>query len=121
LFAADLHGALEGKGLGSFRDMEELTAFADYKLPQVLRHVGALDYSMGLTEKVDRMICLDPGSEEEVEIRTNTIWAVELIHREMKRLGKEVSASQIDRLLWNLGQDDEFRARPYHRTLTIFY
>jgi len=121
LFAADLHGALKGKGLGSFSDMEELTAFADYKLPQVLRHVGALDYSPGLAERVDRMVYLKAGSEEEVEIRANTIWAVELICREMKRLGKEVSASQIDWLLWNLGQDDEFRARPYHRTLTIFY
>jgi hypothetical protein len=121
LFASDLHGALEGKRLGSFGDMEELTAFADYKLPQVLRHVGALEYSPGLAERVDRMVYLKAGSEEEVEIRANTIWAVQLIHREMKRLGKEVRASQIDWLLWNLGQDDEFRARPYHRTLTIFY
>ena len=121
LFAADLHGALSGKGLGSFSDMEELTAFADYKLPQVLRHVGALEYSPGLAERVDRMVYLNAGSEEEVEIRANTIWAVELICREMKRLGKEVSASQIDWLLWNLGQDHEFRAKPYHRTVTIFY
>jgi hypothetical protein len=121
LFAADLHGALEGKGLGSFSDMEELTAFADYKLPQVLRHVGVLEYAPALMEKVDRMIYLDPGSEEEVEIRANTIWAVELICREMKRLGKDVTASEIDWLLWNLGQDDQFRAKPYHRTVTTFY
>jgi hypothetical protein len=121
LFAADLHGALEGKGLGSFSDMEELTAFADYKLPQVLRHVGALEYSPGLAERVDRKIYLKAGSEDEVEIRANTIWAVELICREMKRLGKDVTASEIDWLLWNLGQDDQFRAKPYHRTLTTFY
>jgi hypothetical protein len=121
LFAADLHGALGGKGLGSYSDMEELTAFADYKLPQVLRHVGALGYSPGLAERVDRMAHLDPGSEEEVEIRANTIWAVELIRREMKRLGKHVIASEIDWLLWNLGQNDRFRAKPYHRTITIFY
>jgi hypothetical protein len=121
LFAADLHGVLEGKGLGSFSDMEELTAFADYKLPQVLRHVGALEYSPGLAERVDRMVYLKAGSEDEVEIRANTIWAVELICREMKRLGKDVTASEIDWLLWNLGQDDQFRAKPYHRTLTIFY
>jgi hypothetical protein len=121
LFAADLHGALGGKGLGSFSDMEELTAFADYKLPQVLRHVGALEYSPGLAERVDRKIYLKAGSEDEVEIRANTIWAVELIHREMKRLGKDVTASEIDWLLWNLGQDDQFRAKPYHRTVTTFY
>jgi hypothetical protein len=47
--------------------------------------------------------------------------AVELIRQEMNRLGKEVTASQIDWLLWNLGQDDRFRAKPYHRTVTTFY
>jgi len=121
LFAADLYGALGGKGLGSFRDIEQLTAFADYKLPQVLRHVGMFEYAPGLAEKVDRMIYLDPGSEEEVEIRASTIWAVELIRQAVKRLGKDVHASEIDWLLWNLGQDDRFRAKPYHRTVTIFY
>jgi hypothetical protein len=121
LFAADLHGALGGKGLGSFCDMKELTAFADYKLPQVLRHVGALDYSQGLAEKVDLMVPLDPGSEEEIEIRANTIWAVELVRQEMERLGREVHASEIDWLLWNLGQEDTYRAKPYHRTVTTFY
>jgi len=39
----------------------------------------------------------------------------------MKRLGKDVTASEIDWLLWNLGQDDQFRAKPYHRTVTTFY
>jgi len=121
LFAADLHGALRGKGLGGLRDIMELTAFADYKLPQVLRHVGVLEYSSGLAEKVDRVIHIDPGSEEEVEIRANTIWAVELIRQEMERFGKGVRASEIDWLLWNLGQDDAFRAKPYHRTVTIYY
>ena len=121
LFAADLHGALGGKGLGSFRDIKELTAFADYKLPQVLRHIGVFEYAPGLAQRVDRMMHLDPGSEEEVEIRASTIWAVELIRQAMKRLGKDVHASEIDWLLWNLGQDDAFRAKPYHRTVTIFY
>jgi hypothetical protein len=121
LFAADLHGALGGKGLGSFSDLKEVTAFADYKLPQVLRHLGVFEYAHGLADKVDRMIHLLPGSEEEVEIRANTVWAVELIRQEMKRLGREVLASEIDWLLWNLGQDDHFRAKPYHRTVTIFY
>jgi len=121
LFVADLHGALGGKGLGSFRDIEQLTAFADYKLPQVLRHAGVLEYALALMEKVDRMVQLDPGSEEEVEIRASTIWAVELIRQEMKRFGKDVHASEIDWLLWNLGQDDSYRAKPYHRTVTIFY
>jgi hypothetical protein len=121
LLAADIHGAFKGKGWGGFDDMEKLTAFADYKLPQVLRHVGGLHYAAPLAEKIDGLIHLDPGSPEEVEIRANTIWAVESMRQEMERLGKKLMAHEIDWLLWNLGQDDEFRKKPYHRTVTIYY
>jgi hypothetical protein len=121
LFAADLHGAFAGKSWGRFGDMEELTAFADYKLPQVLRQVGVLQYESSLAEKVDRLIMLAPGSPEEVEIRANTVLAVELIKEELERVGKKLKAYEIDWLLWNLGQDDRFRKKPYHRTLSIFY
>jgi hypothetical protein len=121
LLAADIYGAFAGKGWGDFGDMEKLTAFADYKLPQVLRHVGVLDYSARLAERIDGLIYLDPGSPEEVEIRANTIWAVEMIRQELERLGRKLRAFEIDWILWNLGQDDEFRRKPYHRTVTIFY
>ena len=39
ILAADLFGAFNGKKWGRFTDMDQLTAFADYKLPQVLRHL----------------------------------------------------------------------------------
>jgi hypothetical protein len=121
LLAADIHGAFGGEGWGTFTDMEKLTAFADYKLPQVLRHVGVLDYAAPLAEMIDGLVYLDPGSPEEVEIRANTIWAVELMRQEMERLGRKLMAYEIDWILWNLGQDDEFRQKPYHRTVTIYY
>jgi hypothetical protein len=121
LLAADIHGAFGGKGWGDFGDMEKLTSFADYKLPQVLRHVGVLDYAAPLAERIDGLLYLDPGSPEEVEIRANTIWAVELMRQEMERLGRKLMAYEIDWILWNLGQDDEFRQKPYHRTVTIYY
>jgi hypothetical protein len=121
LLAADIHGAFGGKGWGGFDDMEKLTAFADYKLPQVLRHVGALNYDASLAQRIDGLIYLEPGSLEEVEIRANTIWAVELMRQEVERLGKKLMAYEIDWLLWNLGQDEGFRQKPYHRTVTIFY
>jgi hypothetical protein len=70
---------------------------------------------------VDARVLLEPGSPEEVEIRAATIVAVDTIRRELRRLGKERRAFEIDWILWNLGQDDEYRARPYHRTVTIFY
>jgi hypothetical protein len=121
IFAADLNGAFDGKDRANFADIDKLTAFADYKLPQVLRHLGIFDYSQPLEEKVDQEIYLEAGCPEEVEIRANTIWAVELIRRELERIGKVLRAFEIDWILWNLGQHGEFKVRPYHRTLTIFY
>lgn len=98
-----------------------LTAFADYKLPQVLRHIGVLRYTGDLSERVDRGILLESGSPEEVEIRANTLWAVELIRRKLRESGNNLRAFEIDWILWNLGQEERFRAKPYHRTVTIFY
>jgi len=121
LFAADLYGSLQGKEWGFFHDIDLVTAFADYKLPQVLRHIGVLRYEKALAQKVDHHTLLDAGSPEEVEIRANTIWAVELIRQELLVRGKNLKAMEIDWILWHLGQQEDYRTHPYHRTLTVFY
>jgi len=121
IFAADLHGAFNGREWGSFNDIDSLTAFADYKLPQVLRHVGILRYAQALAQKVDQRMLLTPGSPDEVEIRANTIWAVELMRQELEQTGARLRAFEIDWILWNMGQDLAFMARPYHRTVSIYY
>ncbi|HUU42070.1 MAG TPA: queuosine salvage family protein [Desulfatiglandales bacterium] len=121
IFAADLHGAFGGKDWGCFKNIHELTAFADYKLPQVLRHLGILRYREDLAKKVDQEIYLEAGGPEEVEIRANTIWAVELIRGALSGLGKDLKSFEIDWILWNMGQQNAFKAKPYHRTVTIFY
>ncbi|MBI1741508.1 hypothetical protein HYR54_00385 [Candidatus Acetothermia bacterium] len=121
IFVADLHVAFQGKSWGEFFDIDQLTAFADYKLPQVLRHLGILKYSTSLAERVDRQELIAPGSLEEVEIRAHTLWAVELIRRGLAALNYSLRAYEIDWLLWNLGQEDTYRAKPYHRTVTIYY
>jgi len=121
IFAADLYAAFAGKDWGSFKDMDSLTAFADYKLPQVLRHVGILRYERALEHRVDNGIFLEAGSPEEIEIRANTIWVVELIRQELTQMGKKLRAFEIDWILWNLGQQSQFKAKPYHKTVTTFY
>ena len=121
IFAADLYGAFDGKNWGYFKDIDKLAAFADYKLPQVLRHVGILRYERALEHKVDHGIFLEAGSPEEIEIRANTIWAVELIRQGLVQMGKELRAFEIDWILWNLGQESQFKAKPYHKTVTTFY
>lgn len=121
IFAADLYGAFNGRKWGCFGDMERLTAFADYKLPQVLRHLGIMHYGESLAKKVDQKALLEPGSAEEVEIRANTLWTVELIRQQLECTGKVLRAFEIDWILWNMGQEDAFRQKPYHRTRTVFY
>lgn len=121
ILAADLFGSFRGKKWGGFSDMELLTAFPDYKLPQVLRHLGIFQYSEELARQIDSMSLIPAGSPEEIEIRANTVWAVELLRQELSRSGKKRRAYEIDWILWNLGQDDAFREKPYHRTVTIFY
>jgi hypothetical protein len=121
IFVADLHGTFQGKDWGAFEDMDQLTAFADYKLPQVLRHLGILQYEKELARKVDAGILLEPGGPEEVEIRSNTIWAVERLRKEMSRRGQDLRAFEIDGILWNMGQEDRYRTKPYHKVRTIYY
>ena len=120
-WAADLFGAFNGNKWGRFSDLDSLTAFADYKLPQVLRHLGVLRYEDALAKKVDQKTLIVAGSPEEVEIRANTIWAVELIRQELHAMGNPLNAFEIDWILWNLGQYDRHGIKPYHRTITIFY
>ncbi|MBW2035320.1 MAG: queuosine salvage family protein [Deltaproteobacteria bacterium] len=71
ILTADLYGAFNGKKWGSFTDMDKITAFADYKLPQVLRHLGIMRYTESLTQKVDQELMLEAGCPEEIEIRAN--------------------------------------------------
>jgi Potential Queuosine, Q, salvage protein family len=118
---ADLRGAFGGKQWGAFTDFDQLTIFADYKLPQLLRHFGVLEYHPTLAERIDKQELLEPGSEEEVQIRATTIWACEVLRQTINAAGYEpVTAADIDLQLWLLSQDT-MNMRPYHRVRTIYY
>jgi hypothetical protein len=121
IFAFDVFTAFCGKKWGGFGDMDQLTAFADYKLPQVLRELGIISYLPSLAARVDAMHHLQPGSKEEVEIRAMTVWAVEELKKGFKDYGRNLTSPQVDNWLWQLGQQDAFRKRPFHRCRTIFY
>ena len=69
---ASLSRPCSGKGLGAFDDMGELTMFADYRVPQLLRDAGVMVYSEHLATIVDKGIELLAGSEEETQIRCNS-------------------------------------------------
>lgn len=121
ILVADLHGAFGGQGLGAFDDLEILTAFADYKVPQVLRRLGILVYDDELAEAVDNRRLIPMGSPKEIEIRAATVWACELLRRALARRSRNVRAFEVDWMLWLLGQSLPADTQPYHRTYTVFY
>lgn len=121
ILVADLYGAFAGRGPGSFNDLAALTAFADYKVPQVLRQHGVLRYTPELAERIRRYDLLPPDSDEELEIRAGTIWGVELLRQALERRGTSLRAFEIDWALWQSGQALTADVEPYHRTLTVFY
>ncbi len=98
-------------------NLDKLTAYADYKLPQVLRMCGIFNYSIILAGKVDSMTEILHDSGEEIEIRAATIWAVELLRQKIGNL----SAGEIDNTMWIISQGIQNESKPYHRTRTIFY
>jgi hypothetical protein len=119
--ACDVYGASSGRAWGNLAELDHLTAFADYKIPQVLRALGILNYSEPLARSVDNLVPLAPGREWEIEIRAATIWAVEYLRRALAERGVTLRPFEIDWHLWELGQQLPPDTRPYHRTRTIYY
>jgi len=99
----------------------ELTAFADYKVPQLLRKFGILEYTKELTDKIDNKVEIPSGSDEEIEIRANTIWAIELATKILKEKFLQANAAKVDGIFWFKGQIKSPDNKPYHRTKTIWY
>ncbi|MEA2438811.1 MAG: hypothetical protein QOH76_235 [Thermoleophilaceae bacterium] len=102
-------------GVASFDDLDRLTIFADNLVPHVLRVDGVLRYETSLAAAIDREELLPVGEQEE-EIRACAVHACELI---AARLG--VPPRVLDTWLWNRGQERRYKARPRHRTRTVFY
>jgi hypothetical protein len=102
-------------GIAEFEDLDALTIFADNLVPHVLRVDGVLRYHSELAAPIDRGVLLPPGGQE-TEIRACAVHACELI---AARLG--VAPRVLDTWLWDRGQEPRYKARPRHRTRTVYY
>jgi putative queuosine salvage protein len=112
--AADLHLA----GAADFTaDLHRLTLFADNLVPHVLRLDGILDLDPQLTARIEREELLQHGSPEEVELRAGAVHAAELICRERP----DLTAQQVDQLLWNKGGGARYKAVPRPRARCTAY
>jgi hypothetical protein len=121
IVAADLFGAFGGQAWGALKNLDALTCFADYKLPQILRRWGILRYSDALAQTIDARVEIRAGREEEIEIRAATIVAVERMKEALHARSIMLHSVQIDWALWAAAQGAPPDGKPYHRTRTIYY
>lgn len=121
IFIGDLWGSFAGRGLGAFEDIGELTMFADYRVPQLLRGADILRYSGRLAPIIDTCRQIEPGSAYEVELRAATIQAVERLRDRLAGQGRAMTTLELDWYLWHQAEAHKDQLKPHHRTLTIFY
>jgi len=122
LLASDLSLALDGRGLGQFDDLDQLTIFADNLVPHVLRLEGILEYSESLNQDIDAECLIPAGSDEEIEIRACCVYAVELMIETAAESGVNWTARDVDQVLWHQGQTPRYKkSDKRHRTRTPFY
>jgi len=118
--ALDLSVAWGRHGNPPLSGLEELTAFADYRIPQALRHLGILRFATELASAVDMEEELARGSAEEVEIRAASIQAVDRMVTAARQAGRQTTAWEVDWHLWKLSHQPSVRMK-HHRTRTVYY
>lgn len=91
----------------------ELTAFADYQIPNILRAMGVLTYADDLAQRIDGFEPIDENSHDEKAIRAASILAVEKI---AEATGSNVAA--VDHYLWTRRKEAQ---TPFHLTFTTAY
>ncbi|XP_068223348.1 queuosine 5'-phosphate N-glycosylase/hydrolase isoform X2 [Palaemon carinicauda] len=130
ILAADIWMLYRGEGLGAFVDIDKLTIFADYRVPQAMVYFGALKYSDELMDKLKKEMLFQNGDSEEVEIRGCSMHAAELIVEETRKILKAgglptagLNSIKVDYFLWDyrLMHAEELNSTPYHRVRCIYY
>ena len=99
-------------------DYSHLVGCADYKIPQVMRGLGILEYSDKLSNIIDSKKEIDVNSEYEVEIRANMLVVIDLIKN---KLEDRVCAIDINDYICKQGRNKNIELKPYHLTRNTNY
>lgn len=132
ILIGDIYALTQGEGLGCFHDLNDsITMFADYRVPQVLVHFGAMTYKEQLMEDLKNNKILTNGEPAEVEIRGASIYIVEVVKgkvlNEMKKhpelSTKHVNSILLDHFLWDYRRANAKMLNyiPFHKTYSIYY
>ena len=99
-------------------DYSHLIGCSDYKIPQVMRGLGILEYHKKLETMVDNKKQLEENSDFEVEIRASMLVAINQIK---KQLNDQMSAIAINDYIWLQSKNRMISLKPYHLTRTVNY
>lgn len=146
ILVADLWACFNGESYGAFSDIDKITMFADYRVPQMLISLGALCCSPSVATAIKRHKIIESGSSWEVQLRGRhptfpgigepkefpdrstacSIWCVELMQREILKRdpSTHVNAILIDFFLYDTMKELEAAGEepfPHHRTRSIWY
>lgn len=96
----------------------DFTAYSDYRLPQILRQLGVLEYTPVLAGLVDSQVLLNDVADVEDTIRAATVLACEKL-----ALTAGVRATDVDCYLFLKSRDADFMdgIRPFHLVETTHY
>lgn len=130
ILVADIWAVCGGQGYGEFSDIDTVTMFADYRIPQALVYLGCMDYSDELMQLLKKDHVFKSGDREEMEIRGCCIWTVELIVEKVKKIleledvkDTQVNSIIIDEYLWEYRRQFESKTKhvPFHKVRSIYY
>ena len=99
-------------------DYSHLVGCSDYKIPQVMRGLGILEYSDKLSNIIDNKKEIEVNSEYEIEIRANMLVVIDLIK---EKLENKVCAIDINDYIWSQGRNKNIELKPYHLTRNTNY
>ncbi len=132
LFVSQVYGRFQNKEDLPIKkeSLDNITVFADYRLPQTLIEMGIIKPSGRLLSRLYKNSELESGSGKELELRAATIVASDLLVEALnKERDDKLTALHIDYLLWSCGRGslkimDEVMISPmpnHHRTFTTDY
>lgn len=124
ILVADVWAAFEGHGWGSFDDVDCVTMFADYRVPQILVHLGIIKYDEKVLSALRANPHLESGCALECKIRAASIWGIEQLKKRLaEQHGRKLNSIQLDFYLWGLAKakGNETQNIPFHKTRSVFY
>lgn len=116
-----LHRGLAPLGRTVLSDPEMCTAFADYIIPVALRSMGIFEYEGSLERRIAAGELLPRDSEEEIELRAHSIYAVAVLTDEVnarRPADNQLLIPEVDYRLWKSYHATHY---PHHLTRTVMY